>query len=73
MTDQTHEDFRREGDEPRASERSFGLVFAGVFALVGLLPLLNGHAVRWWALGVAAAFAALAFVAPRALAPLNRV
>ncbi len=73
MTDQFHEDFRREGGEPRASERSFGLVFTGAFALIGLLPLLNSHPIRWWALGVAVLFAALAFLAPRLLAPLNRV
>lgn len=73
MTAETHEDYRREGDEPRASERSFGLVFTGVFALIGLLPLLDGHPVRWWALVIAGVFAVLAFIAPRLLAPLHRV
>ena len=55
------------------SDRSFGLVFAGFFALVALLPLLHGGALRWWALIVAAAFAAVAFFIPRLLHPLNRL
>lgn len=55
------------------SERSFGLVFAVFFAIVALLPATHGAAVRWWALAVAAAFVAAAFLAPRLLHPLNRV
>lgn len=55
------------------SERSFGLVFAGFFALVALLPALHGAPIRYWALALAAAFAAVAFVMPRLLRPLNRV
>ena len=54
------------------SDRSFGLVFAGVFVLVALLPAIHGAPVRWWALIVAAAFAAVAFFVPRILHPLNR-
>jgi hypothetical protein len=53
------------------SNRSFGLVFAVFFALVALLPAVHGAPVRWWALGVAVAFAAAAFLAPRLLQPLN--
>lgn len=55
------------------SDRSFGLVFSGFFVLVALLPLVHGGVLRWWALGVAAAFATVAFVAPRLLRPLNKV
>ncbi len=55
------------------SDRSFGLVFAGFFAIVALLPTLHGAPLRWWALGLAAAFAAAALMAPRLLHPLNRV
>lgn len=55
------------------SERSFGLVFAGVFAAVALLPLWNGHSVRVWALAVAGAFLLVALIVPRVLAPLNRL
>jgi hypothetical protein len=55
------------------SNRSFGLVFAGFFAVVGLLPLVHGNPVRWWALGLAVLFLALALAAPQVLAPLNRL
>lgn len=55
------------------SERSFGLVFAGVFAAVGLLPLLQERPLRGWALGIGAVFLILAFVCSALLAPLNRL
>jgi hypothetical protein len=53
------------------SDRNFGFVFAAVFALIGLLPLIGGHAPRWWALAVGAVFLAVALVRPAILAPLN--
>ena len=67
-----HEDLTH-GDEVKAgSERSFGIVFAVVFTIIGLFPLLDGGAPHIWAISVAGVFLALAFVAPRLLAPLNR-
>ena len=55
------------------SERAFGLVFAGVFLLVALWPLLERASPRLWSVAVAAAFALFAFLAPQVLAPLNRL
>ncbi|CAA7613493.1 conserved membrane hypothetical protein [Candidatus Terasakiella magnetica] len=55
------------------SNRSFGLVFAAVFALFALLPLKDGHGPTLWAGALALAFLAVALLAPRLLAPLNRV
>lgn len=55
------------------SERSFGLVFAGAFAIVALLPLRHGLSLRWWALAVAALFLVIALARPAWLAPLNRL
>ena len=66
-----HEDFARTADEPKASERSFGLVFSAVFALAAFLPLLDHGAIRWWAVGVSGLFLILALAAPRALALPN--
>ncbi|MHB1206271.1 MAG: hypothetical protein ACYCZX_11925, partial [Rhodospirillaceae bacterium] len=60
MTSGLHEDFKRTAEQPKASERSFGLVFSAVFALIAFLPLWDGHPVRWWAAGVAVAFLGLA-------------
>ncbi len=68
-----HEDFSRQREVKAGSERSLGLVFAGVFAIVGLFPLWGGGAVRLWALIAAALLVALALVAPALLGPLNRV
>jgi hypothetical protein len=55
------------------SERSFGLVFAGVFVFVGLFPLLHERPLRGSALSVGAVFLILAFACPALLAPLNRL
>jgi hypothetical protein len=55
------------------SNRSFGLVFTLVFALIGTIPWWRGGPVRLWALVVAGAFGLAAMVAPRVLAPLNRL
>ncbi|HEY9568499.1 MAG TPA: SxtJ family membrane protein [Thalassobaculum sp.] len=65
-------DIQEHGTVAIGSERSFGIVFAAVFAVVGLLPLLDGAAPRPWALAVAAAFLAVALLRPRLLAPANR-
>jgi len=54
------------------SNRSFGFTFALVFCVIGLWPLWSGGNVRLWAIVTAAAFAVVAFVAPRLLASLNR-
>src|SRR5688572_5211188 len=56
-----------------SSDRSFGLVFAAVFALIGVWPFLFGHQPRLWAFAVAALFLAAAFFFQRALTPLNFV
>lgn len=55
------------------SERSFGVVFAIVFALVGVYPLLDGGSPRLWAIVVAVALLALAFLAPKTLSLPNRL
>lgn len=68
-----HEDLTREQHVEGSSDRVFGLVFAVLFILIAVSPLRHGHVPRWWALGVAAVFALLAFVKPSLLAPLNRL
>jgi hypothetical protein len=68
-----HESFSREEDTARSSERSFGIVFAVVFAIVGCWPLVGGNPPRFWSLAIAGVFVALAFLLPVALKPLNRL
>ncbi len=70
---QLHEDFAREAKVEGSSDRSFGFVFAAVFTLIGLWPLMGGGQVRIWALGIAAAFAVVVLARPGLLAPLNRL
>jgi hypothetical protein len=55
-----------------SSDRSFGVVFAAVFALATISALWTGA--KWWPLSaiLATAFAALAALRPAMLAPLNR-
>jgi hypothetical protein len=72
MSGSSHETFDREESLKPGSERSFGIVMAAAFVVLAGWKLWSGSAV-WaaaWAV-LALAFAALALVAPRLLAPLN--
>ena len=69
----THERLADDGVIKTSSDRSFGIVFAVVFAIIGLWPFLFGGTVRWWSLAIAAAFLAGAVIRPGVLAPLNRL
>ena len=69
----THESFEREEEVQGSSDRAFGLVFAAVFGVVALLPLLGGRDPRWWAAAIAAAFVGVAMLRPGLLRPLNRL
>jgi hypothetical protein len=69
----SHEDLSREDEVEGSSDRSFGLVFGAVFLIIGTLPLLHAGHVRWWSVGVAAAFALVALTVPSVLAVPNRL
>jgi hypothetical protein len=68
-----HESFYRDESIQGSSNRGFGLVFAVVFALIGLWPLISSGGVRLWSLAVAAGFLIAALVLPTVLGPLNRL
>jgi hypothetical protein len=68
-----HESFARDDDTQDSSDRTFGLVMAGVFLVNALLPLLRGRPVRWWSLLAGAAFLLSSLLYPRSLGPLNRL
>jgi saxitoxin biosynthesis operon SxtJ-like protein len=68
----THEDFSRQDEIKPSSERSFGLVVAIFFLIVTFWPVIRAEPVRWWALGMAAVFAAVALLWAPALTPLNK-
>ena len=68
-----HESFQRDDSAASSSNRSFGLVFAAVFAIIALYPLFWLRAPHLWAIIVAAGFLAAALLLPAALGPLNRL
>ena len=55
------------------SDRGFGIAFAVVFTVIGLIPLPFGGSPRWWAIGTAGALLLAAVVVPGLLSPLNKV
>lgn len=57
----------------RQSNRSFGLMFAVVFATIAAIGWLVFGARLYWAAALAAVFAALTLTAPGLLLPLNRL
>ena len=63
-TTQLHEDFSRTEHVKAGSDRSFGLVFAGFFALMSALSWWRGHWAWHWALPVAAAFLVISYTYP---------
>ena len=67
------EDVQRQPSAKPGSERAFGAVFAVVFLLVALWPLIGREAPRTWAIAVAFGFALCAWLLPKVLAPLNRL
>jgi hypothetical protein len=71
---QLHENLARQDslEARRGSERSFGLVFAIVFGLLGLYPLIRGDAPHWWLVAAGIATAAAGLFAPALLRHPNR-
>ena len=67
-----HEKIRQKEVKP-SSDRLFGIVFAVVFAIVALWPLVDAGVVRIWAVTLAMLLIAIAAIRPALLAPLNRV
>lgn len=68
-----HEDLSRKQQIEGSSDRSFGLVFAAVFLFIGCWPLFYGNGPRWWSLGIALFFAAVAWIRPSLLGGANRL
>ncbi len=69
----THERLTRDERGSGGSNRGFGVVFAVVFTVIGLFPLLDGAPPRAWSLAVAGIVLTAALVKADLLAPLNRI
>jgi len=72
-TSSTHEDYNRAHVRQLSSERSFGFIFGSFLLLVGLIPILHGRPLRFWAIGLSVVFFVVALVRPLLLRPLNRL
>ena len=59
--------------DPRPGDRTFGLVFAGLFGLITLIGWLLSGRVLGWAVALAGGLLLLALFAPGLLMPLNRL
>jgi hypothetical protein len=68
-----HESLDRTERHAASSNRSFGLIFAVVLAVIGLWPVLSGHTPRVGALVLGAAFLVAALLFPSLLGPLNQL
>ena len=55
------------------SNRSFGIVFFGVFLIIALYPLINGDELRLWSLIISIIFLLLGLVNSKILNPLNKL
>ena len=56
-----------------SSNRSFGIVFATVFLIISLYPLLNDQNTRTWALIISLIFLILGLLNSSLLTPLNKI
>ena len=68
-----HEDFNLDEEISVGSPRAFGFVFAVVFSIVALWPLLNDAPVRLWAAAIAGAITTATILKPSFLQPLNHL
>ena len=69
----THEAFEREETIVAGSDRSFGFVMAGAFAVVTALNAWHAGRIWPWTAGLVAIFVVTALIRPTLLNPLNRI
>jgi hypothetical protein len=68
-----HETFDREEEVQGSSDRGFGFVFAGFFALVAIVRWWKDQGYAGWFAAAALAMLLLALIRPSVLAPFNRL
>jgi hypothetical protein len=72
MASGLHEDFSREEHIKAGSDKGFGQVFAGFFAIMAALSWWRGHIAWHYTLPIAVVFLVIAYTYPRLLGPLNK-
>ena len=55
------------------SNRNFGIVFAIVFLIISLWPLLSQNEIRYWSLILSIIFLTLGLINSKLLLPLNKI
>ena len=55
------------------SERKFGITVGLILAVLAIWPLVKHHHPRWWMLTIGCALLVFGIVAPRILAPVNKL
>ena len=55
------------------SNKSFGIVFAVVFSLIALWPLIKGNEIRLWSFIISIIFLMLGLLNSKILTPLNKL
>ena len=73
MNQSTHESFSRDETSTPGSDRTFGLVMAGFFALLTLINVWHSGRAWPWELALAVLFLAAGLIKPSVLRPLNIV
>ena len=73
MKGASHENFESNIPEEVGSERSFGYVVGGIFAVLSLIWAYTGHFPYWWPLIPAVPLIVLAAIRPSLLGPLNKI
>ena len=68
-----HENIAKKNEIKGGTNKSFGLVFSFVFALIGFWPAFFDEPIRTWALGVTVILLIVSFSRPQILAPFNRI
>ena len=69
----THESFSRDEEIVVGSDRTFGLVMAGAFAVVSALNVWHAGRIWPWTATLASIFVVAALLRPALLNPLNRI
>ena len=57
----------------KSSNKSFGIVFSGVFLIVSLYPIIISEDIRLWAMVISVIFLFLAFILPKILELPNKL
>jgi len=73
VTQSTHEVFARDEKVVAGSDRSFGLVMTGAFAIVSALNGWHAGRISPYTTGIAVVFLIAALLRPAVLNPLNRI